>query len=671
MTPDKNLQNASILNRYNPSSIIVDVAGFEDINQSIAVQADGKILVAGFSYYEGASETDYNYSVVRFNPNGLLDTDYGFDGRQLISAEVPIAKGYSLTVQNDGSLLVQTPAHHNGTDSFGLTRLLADGTADTAFNANAKANIPAGLGSEGTQVTVNAAGKLLISQSGDQGAVLVQLNADGTLDKTFGNQGVANLAAGLSFSGEVDSVALGNGQFLLAGTFDSGSGNHYGIARVNADGTLDSSFGEAGKVMFSNNVLSDVHGALAVQGDGKIVLVGSNDSHADFQVVRLSADGQYDSSFGANGVASIDTQGAYDSARSVTVLNNGKLLIAGVSDMGNGHTIDFNSDVGLVRVTPEGQADTSFSSEEELSIDGSNNNDLLQGGDLDEILSGYDGDDVYQGNGGRDRHYDGNGADVFRFVSVEDSYRTATTAASDTLIWFHANEDRIDLIGLGFSGIGNGHNGTLAIGFKDNQTFLKSYDYNAAGNRFELILNGNYLGQLDESNVLFKPVNIQGSSGRDTLEGSAVKEVLSGLAGDDRLNGGADDDVLIGGEGRDLLSGGSGHDVFRFVSASDSYRDASTSHADLITDFSTAEDRLDVSALGFTGLGDGKDGTLLVSYNASLQRTFIKDLTADAQGHRFEVSLVGDLKDSLHASNFQFSDSVTELVAIGVPAEHV
>lgn len=464
-------KNASNITRYSPGSIIVDVAGFEDINQSIAMQADGKILVAGFSYYEGVSKAAYNYSVVRFNPDGLLDTDYGVHGRQLISAEVPIAEGYSLTVQSDGALLVQTPAQRNGSDSFGLTRLLADGTADTAFNTNAAASIPAGLGSDGAQVSVNAAGKLLISQSSDQGAVLVQLNADGTLDKTFGNEGVANLAAGLSFKGEVDSVAVGNGQFLLAGNLDSGSGDHYGIVRVNANGTLDSSFGEAGRVIFSNTGLSDYHGALTVQADGKIVLVGSNDSHADFQVVRLSADGQYDNSFGNHGVASIDTQGAYDFARSVTVLNNGKLLIAGVSDMGNGQTIEFNSDVGLVRVTPEGQLDTSFSSEEELSVDGSNNDDLLQGGNLDEIFSGYGGNDVYQGNGGRDRHYDGNGADVFRCVSVEDSYRTVTKAASDALIWFHAIEDRIDLMGLGFSGIGNGHDGTLAIAYKGNQTF--------------------------------------------------------------------------------------------------------------------------------------------------------------------------------------------------------
>ncbi|WP_040263520.1 M10 family metallopeptidase C-terminal domain-containing protein [Pseudomonas massiliensis] len=665
------LETASSTTRYAPGSVVVDVAGFDEVNQSIAVQANGKILVAGFSFYGGPIETAYDYSVVRFNADGTLDTDFGLNGRRLISAEVPIDEGYSLTVQSDGSLLVQTPAHRNGNDSFGLSRLLPNGTADATFNANAKASIPASLGSEGTRVTVNDDGSLLISQSSDQGAVLVQLNEDGTLDSRFGDDGVAYLAEGLSFNGEVHSVALDNGQFLLAGDFDSGKGYHYGIVRVNADGSLDASFGEAGQVVFGDEVLTDYRGALAVQADGRIVLAGSNDGYADFQVVRLSADGQYDSSFGDNGVASIDTQGEYDSARSITVLPNGKLLIAGVSDLGNGQTVGFNADYGLVRLTPEGELDLSFSSERDLSIEGSINADLLQGRDLAEILDGAGGNDVYQGNGGRDRLYLGDDADVIRFLSIEDSYRTATQSASDTLIRFDADEDRIDLIGLGFTGLGNGHNGTLAVAVKGNQTFLKSYDYDAQGHRFELVLNGNYAGQLDESNVLFAPVSVLGGSNGDSLQGSAVKEVLSGLAGDDRLNAGADDDVLIGGEGRDLLTGGSGRDVFRFTSPTDSYRDASASHADIITDFDAFEDRLDVSALGYTGLGDGRDGTLQVSYNAVLQRTFIKDLTPDAQGQRFEVSLAGDLEYDLDASNFQFSEGAPELVALGVQEEHV
>lgn len=665
------LETASSITHYAPGSVIVDVAGFEDVNQSIAVQDDGKILVAGFSFYGGPIETAYDYSVVRFNADGTLDTDFGVNGRTLISAEVPIDEGYGLTVQSDGALLVQTPAHRNGNDSFGLTRLRPDGTADAAFNANAKASIPAGLGSEGTRVTLNDDGSLLISQSSEQGAVLVQLNGDGTLDTGFGNHGVAYLAKALSFNGEVHSVALDNGQFLLAGDFDSGSGYHYGIVRVKADGALDSSFGQAGQVVFGDDVLSDYRGALAVQADGKIVLAGSNDRYGDFQVVRLTADGHYDSNFGDGGVASIDTQGEYDSARSIAVLPNGKLLIAGVSDLGNGQTVDSNADYGLIRLTPEGELDPSFSSEENLSIEGSINDDLLQGRDLAEIIDGAGGNDVYQGNGGRDTLYISGEADVIRFVSIDDSYRTATRSASDTLIGFNAGQDRIDLIGLGFTGLGDGHDGTLAVAMKGNQTYLKSYDYDANGHRFELVLNGHYAGQLDESNVLFAPVDILGGSGGDTLEGSAVKEVLRGLAGDDRLNGGGDDDVLIGGAGRDLLTGGSGHDVFRFASSTDSYRDAKASHADIISDFSAFEDRLDVSALGYTGLGDGKNGTLQVSYNSDLQRTFIKDLTPDAQGHRFEVSLMGDLEYDLDESNFQFSESASALVALGVPQEHV
>jgi serralysin len=683
MDPYTPLETASNTSRYFFGSLVLDVAGFEDLNQSIAVQANGKILVAGFSFYGGPIETSYDYSVIRLTAAGLPDSSFGVDGRVVIGAQVSIDEGWSMAVQPDGAVLVQSPYGNAGLTSFGLTRLKLDGSADTAFNANAAASIPAGIRGDGGNLTVNRDGSILFSRSDSDGAVLVQLNADGTLDTSFGTQGVARLASGLDFDGEIHAVEQANGQFVLAGALDTGDGYQYAVVRVNADGSLDSRFGDGGKVLFPTHVLSDPRGDLALQPDGKIVLAGSNDTYQDFQVVRLNTDGSYDLGFGTAGVASIDTQAAYDSARSVTVLANGNILVTGNSDMGNGETIDYHGDIGIVRLRPDGSLDTSFGSEQDITLDGSNNDDVLQGLDIAEYLDGYGGDDVYQGNGGRDFLYDGAGADVFRFVSVDDSYRTADRAFSDTLIFFDPSEDRIDLMDLGFSGFGNGHNGTLAIALNaaGNQTFLKSYDYDENGHRFELAINGNFLGRLDASNVLLSAVAIDGTAGKDTLTGSAVQEVLSGLAGNDRLDGGADDDVLIGGSGRDVLTGGSGDDIFRFSQASDSYRTATTSFADLITDFQTYHDKIDVSALGYTGLGDGTDGTLLLVESNSIDRTYLKDLEPDGQGHRFELSLAGSYGFDLRDSDFIFATSaktatvpaaeaghadVAEIVAVGV-----
>jgi parallel beta-helix repeat protein len=152
------------------------------------------------------------------------------------------------------------------------------------------------------------------------------------------------------------------------------------------------------------------------------------------------------------------------------------------------------------------------------------------------------------------------------------------------------------------------------------------------------------------------PSVINGTPGNDTLTGTAANEQLFGGAGNDTLNGGAGNDILIGGAGVDKLTGGTGADVFRYTSKLDSYRTATTSNSDQILDFDVSADKIDLSALGYTGLGSGKNGTLQVSYSASANRTYLKDLVADANGNRFEISLAGNLLSSLNASHFVFSN---------------
>lgn len=154
-------------------------------------------------------------------------------------------------------------------------------------------------------------------------------------------------------------------------------------------------------------------------------------------------------------------------------------------------------------------------------------------------------------------------------------------------------------------------------------------------------------------------VAVQGTDGNDVLLGSDAKEIFYGAAGNDTINGGAGDDILIGGAGVDNLTGGAGADIFRFTSESDSYRTATTSFDDTITDFDVTQDKIDLADLGFTGLGNGRGGTLQISYNASNDRTYIKDYDADANGNRFELILAGNLVDKLTADNFIFNRTLT------------
>ncbi|GAB3466160.1 M10 family metallopeptidase C-terminal domain-containing protein [Azotobacter salinestris] len=279
--------------------------------------------------------------------------------------------------------------------------------------------------------------------------------------------------------------------------------------------------------------------------------------------------------------------------------------------------------------------------------------DLLLGGSGNDLLVGDAGNDILEGGIGSDRLSGGEGADTFRFAAIQDSYYTASSNLTDLLLDFDAGQDRIDLAGLGFSGLGNGYGGTLAVvtNSDGSRTYLKSYERDADGRSFSLTLEGNLVGRLDGSNLTFKLKAVTGSEGDDSLLGSAAAETLDGGSGSDNLvgglgndllNGGAGNDILSGGQGRDQLSGGEGADVFRFTSLTDSYQNAGDNFADLITDFDPSEDRIDLGGLGFSGLGDGHNGTLLLWVNSEGTRTYLKNFDTDADGRRFEIALEGN-----------------------------
>lgn len=197
--------------------------------------------------------------------------------------------------------------------------------------------------------------------------------ADGTPDATWGTQGVAthNLAVGTS--GEVTRgiVVQRSGKVVVAATVEhvgamDARDRDIALARFNADGTLDTTFGTNGVVTLdlSDGVLdgttyvADTAWALTTYPDDRLVVTGARKrdggTDTDFAVVRLSADGVRDMAFGTNGVASVDVNNRSASPRNATVLADGSIVMAGyMTDGGAVKPV-------LFKLTPAGQLDTTF-----------------------------------------------------------------------------------------------------------------------------------------------------------------------------------------------------------------------------------------------------------------------------------------------------------------------
>ncbi|MBD1554564.1 M10 family metallopeptidase C-terminal domain-containing protein [Pseudomonas typographi] len=672
--------------RTGPGTVMVDLTGALDSNQSVTLQADGKILVGGYTYhtaygYPGSPgdesyETRADYSVIRLNADGSLDTSFSQGGIDLVPADIERDTDYVMAVQADGKVLSAHPR------SGGVTveRFNSDGTLDDTFGSHGAINIGITYSADGIAISANPDGTLYVSARGAGQSTVTKLNSDGTPAADFGDNGQVTLKpAGNYDIGDISTTVLPDGSFLLGSALYIEGQSVYSLERLTATGAVDTGFGDNGVLHFDPALGLDYFSAVTVQADGKIIVVGQSADYTVGNVLRLNADGSFDTSFGIDGKATFEVApDDSNNPRSVTVQADGKILIAGQSVLNN------NSDFGIIRLNADGSPDTTFGSPDgQLHVDGSGGQDTLLGVDTAEIIHGLGGDDVLQGNGGRDVLLGGTGADIFRFAEVSDSYRTATQTGSDRILDFDPTQDRVDLIALGFTGIGDGHNGTLAVqaNADGTRTYLKSFDADAAGQRFELAFDGNLVGQLNSTNVVFTPPTVEGTSGGDVINGSALSEVIYGLAGNDRINGGAGADVILGGAGADQLNGGDGEnvqlftgehdidDVFVYTSASDSYRTDTQSFDDLIVNFADYSDKIDVSALGYTGFGDGTGTTLKVAYDSELDRTYLKDLEADAQGHRFEIALTGNWVGELNHGAMVFAPAA-EVALVGVDTSH-
>jgi uncharacterized delta-60 repeat protein len=336
---------------------------------AIAIQPDGKIIAAG----TGGTASNRDFALARYSPDGSPDVTFGVGGKVTTDFYGLHENVGALAIQSDGKIVAAGLVYQSGlatSSDFGLVRFNPNGSLDTAFGIDGKATTDfLGWGDAARAVAIQsdgktvAAGMMVVPPSrtpysglrSGRGA-LVRYNNDGSLDTTFGTGG--KVITEIMGTSEVNALSIqSDGKIIAAGrslsvndNFLPGpNGADFGLVRYNEDGSLDMTFGAQGKVTTDLNSTGESIYAVSVQPDGKIIAAGESDLFDDwwpatvFGLARYNRDGSPDTTFGIGGKVRMDLPVSqfeyvrFEYARFVGIQPGGKIVVTG-----GGETLDAN-----------------------------------------------------------------------------------------------------------------------------------------------------------------------------------------------------------------------------------------------------------------------------------------------------------------------------------------
>jgi uncharacterized delta-60 repeat protein len=346
--------------------VTTDFAGGFDEAHAVAIQADGKIVAAGRTIV-----SDFDFAVARYNTDGSLDTTFGVDGLVTMDFAGEDDEAHAVAIQGDGKIVAAGLAIVSGTFDFALARYNTDGSLDTTFDTDGKVTTDfAGSEDHARGVAIQGDGKIvaagLANVSGTNDFALARYNANGSLDTTFGS-GLGKIAT--DFAGSDDharGVAIqGDGKIVAAGLANVSGTNDFAVARYNANGSLDTTFDTDGKVTTDFAGGHDDAFGVAIQANGKIVAAGcvSCFGGANFALARYNTDGSLDTTFDGDGLVTTDFAGGTDQAFAVAIQGDGKIVAAG------SFVVSGTFDFAVTRANTNGSLDTTFSGDGKVTTD--------------------------------------------------------------------------------------------------------------------------------------------------------------------------------------------------------------------------------------------------------------------------------------------------------------
>ena len=315
-------------------SVVTDVSAGDDEIRDIAVQEDGKIVVVGRS-----NGNFGDFAFARYNADGTLDTSFSGDGIATVDMVPGAGLGDVATgvaIQSDGKIVATGTATGAGSPNFATTRLNADGTLDTEFGTGGRAVLDPLNGVDvASDVMIDRDGKIVVIGAAVPTATgggsyrrwtILRYNTNGQLDTTFDSDGRVTQDFASAATAEA-IVQDSDGKYVIGGLIN----NAWTVARFNNNGSLDASFGAAGRTTVPSlrgNTQADY--GIAIQNDGRIVFGGyhvNDAAEGQFAAARFNADGTLDENFGLDGTVTTGAGGA--GGRDLVLQNDGKILLVG------------------------------------------------------------------------------------------------------------------------------------------------------------------------------------------------------------------------------------------------------------------------------------------------------------------------------------------------------
>lgn len=420
-----NLQNFPVLD-----SAVTDGSTEVDIVGSINTTASETVLIQFFAN-DANDGTGYGEGQTYL---GFTNVTTGADGNATFDVTLSAAVA-------EGAFISATATSSGGSTSEFALSVAATGSPNTRpyFGENGDGSvtttIPGSSLDFGFGSVVQTDGKIIVAGSSniaDFDISLVRYHADGSVDQTFGTDGVATLDLGGNELG-FDVALQSDGKIVVAGQTDIAADIDLLTVRFNTDGSLDTTFDSDGYAIVDING-DDSAADVAIQSDGKLVVVGTNDGGGhDFSVVRYETTGALDTTFDSDGVFTHDFGGSsFDQATSVALQSDGKIVVGGSS------AVQF----GLIRLTTAGVLDTTFDTDGKVTTDfgaGSEtinslaiqaDGKIVAGGtaDLDFALARYNVD------GSLDTTFDTDGLQTSDMGATEQAYDIALTATEKIVI---------------------------------------------------------------------------------------------------------------------------------------------------------------------------------------------------------------------------------------------